>query len=98
MFDIIISDIEMPEMDGFEFASKVRSDARWKDIPLVALTSRTSDSDLARGRKVGFDDHIAKADRGALAETLSKVLAKALAGREPSSHEIPTHDLPMAAE
>ena len=98
MFDIIISDIEMPEIDGFEFASKVRADARWKDIPLVALTSRTSESDLARGRKVGFDDHIAKADRGALAETLSKVLATALSGRGPASNEIPAHHLPMAAE
>jgi len=98
MFDVIISDIEMPEVDGFEFATRVRADARWNHIPLIALTSRTSEEDLAHGRKVGFDDHIAKADRGALAETLYKVLLKVLDGRDRASDGGALPNFPLAAE
>jgi two-component system, chemotaxis family, sensor kinase CheA len=74
-FDVIISDIEMPGMDGFEFAEKVRNNSRWQETPLVALTSRTSPGDLDRGRQVGFTDYIAKLDRDALLRTLSETTA-----------------------
>ncbi|HLI10715.1 MAG TPA: chemotaxis protein CheW [Alphaproteobacteria bacterium] len=75
-FDIIISDIEMPGMDGFEFAEAVKSSARWQDVPLVALSSHTSPSDLDRGREVGFTDYVAKFDRDALLHTISETLAQ----------------------
>jgi len=74
-FDVIVSDIEMPGMDGFEFAEKVRKNSRWQETPLVALTSRTSPGDLDRGRQVGFTDYIAKLDRDALLRTLSETTA-----------------------
>ena len=70
-FDAIISDIEMPGMNGFELAEKIRSDDRWSNTPIVALSSRTSAEDLDRGREVGFTDYVAKLDRDALLETLS---------------------------
>jgi two-component system chemotaxis sensor kinase CheA len=70
-FDVIISDIEMPGMDGFEFARAVRTDGPWKDIPLVALSSRATPSDFAKGREAGFVDYVAKLDRTALLESLS---------------------------
>jgi two-component system chemotaxis sensor kinase CheA len=74
-FDVIVSDIEMPGMDGFEFCEKVRKNSRWQETPLVALTSRTGPDDLDRGRKVGFTDYIAKLDRDALLRTLSETTA-----------------------
>jgi two-component system chemotaxis sensor kinase CheA len=74
-FDVIVSDIEMPGMDGFEFCEKVRQNSRWQETPLVALTSRTGPDDLDRGRKVGFTDYIAKLDRDALLRTLSETTA-----------------------
>ncbi|PHQ70074.1 MAG: hybrid sensor histidine kinase/response regulator [Sneathiella sp.] len=73
-FDIIISDIEMPEMNGFEFAEQVRSDDRWHDTPIVALSSHTTQKDFDRGREVGFDDYVAKFDRDSLMSTLSETL------------------------
>ena len=73
-FDVIVSDIEMPGMNGFQFAEAVRADARWHDTPLVALSSHTSPSDLDRGREVGFNDYVAKFDKGALLESLSTTL------------------------
>ena len=75
-FDIIISDVEMPGMTGFEFAKKVKSDTRWADVPMLALSSHTSPKDLARGRAVGFRDYVAKGDRDSLLTSLSETLAE----------------------
>ena len=76
-FDVIISDIEMPEMSGFEFARTVRSDTRWSDVPMVALSSHAAQQDLDRGREVGFTDYVAKFDRDALLQSLSQTIASA---------------------
>ena len=74
-FDAIISDIEMPGMSGFEFAVAVRGDARWAQIPMVALSSHATEKDFERGRQVGFNDYIAKFDRDALLQTLASTIA-----------------------
>ncbi len=74
-FDVIISDIEMPGMSGFEFAQAVRNNTRWRDTPIVALSSYTTEADLDRGRKVGFSDYVPKFDRDALLQTLSETIA-----------------------
>ncbi len=76
-YDVILSDIEMPNMNGFEFAQEVRANARWAGTPLVALSSSASPEDLARGRSVGFDDYVAKSDREALLQSLRETLAYA---------------------
>jgi len=76
-FDVIISDIEMPGMNGFEFAKAVRGDARWKDIPLVALSGHASEEDFERGREAGFDDYVAKFDREALVASLAQTVSMA---------------------
>ncbi|MZR30182.1 hybrid sensor histidine kinase/response regulator [Sneathiella litorea] len=73
-FDIIISDIEMPEMDGFKFAEEIRGDDRWHETPIVALSSHTTQGDFDRGRAVGFSDYVAKFDRDSLISTLSQTL------------------------
>ncbi|WP_339714398.1 chemotaxis protein CheW [uncultured Sneathiella sp.] len=73
-FDIIISDIEMPEMDGFTFAEKVKGDDRWNETPIVALSSHTTPGDFDRGRAVGFSDYIAKFDRDSLMSALTQTL------------------------
>ena len=70
-FDVIISDIEMPEMDGFAFAEEVRRDPRWGEIPMVALSAHARDSDFERGRDVGFNDYVAKSDRDELVRSLA---------------------------
>jgi two-component system chemotaxis sensor kinase CheA len=78
-FDVIVSDIEMPGMSGFEFAETVRKGGRWQDTPLVALSAHTSAKDLDRGRKAGFVDYIAKLDREALLSTLSQTVTRGAA-------------------
>ncbi|WP_142849956.1 chemotaxis protein CheW [Telmatospirillum sp. J64-1] len=76
-FDIIISDIEMPGLSGFDFATAVRSEGPWRQVPMVALSSHATERDFERGRQVGFNDYVAKFDRDALLETLMQTLAAA---------------------
>ncbi|MBL6951747.1 MAG: chemotaxis protein CheW [Alphaproteobacteria bacterium] len=75
-FDCIVSDIEMPGMNGFELAEQVKSDSRWQETPIVALSSHVNPKDLERGRNVGFSDYVGKFDRDALLSTLSQTLAE----------------------
>lgn len=74
-FDVIVSDIEMPEMNGYEFAEAIRNGSDWEEIPMIALSSNASPADIERGREVGFDDYVAKSDRNALVETLEQAFA-----------------------
>ena len=74
-FDIIVSDIEMPGTSGFDLAKACRSDQRWKDTPIVALSSHSSPEHLKRGREAGFTDYVAKFDRDALLAALSQSLS-----------------------
>jgi two-component system chemotaxis sensor kinase CheA len=74
-FDAIISDIEMPGMNGFEFAEAVRGDPRWQNVPLVALSSHATERDFERGREVGFNDYVAKFDREALIRTMAQTVS-----------------------
>ena len=56
-FDVVITDIEMPEMDGFELAEAVRADPRTAELPIIALSSMVSAEAIERGRQVGFHDY-----------------------------------------
>ena len=76
-FDLIVSDIDMPGMNGFDFATECRVDSRWQKTPMVALSSHTAAEDFERGRAVGFNDYVAKSDRDTLMSSLQNVLATA---------------------
>ncbi|HEX4858214.1 MAG TPA: Hpt domain-containing protein [Usitatibacteraceae bacterium] len=58
--DVILLDIEMPRMDGFEFARNVRADARTKGIPIVMITSRTADKHRNRALEIGVNEYMGK--------------------------------------
>ncbi|MGF1626128.1 MAG: chemotaxis protein CheW [Alphaproteobacteria bacterium] len=74
MFDVIVSDIEMPGMSGLEFAEVVRDSAQWRQTPIVALSSHTNQRDIDRAKTVGFNDYVAKTDREGLLQTLSETV------------------------
>jgi two-component system chemotaxis sensor kinase CheA len=77
-FDAIVSDIEMPGMDGFSFARAVRDGGPWAALPLIALSSRVDGPAIAKARAAGFTDFVAKYDRDALADSLRGCLAVAV--------------------
>ncbi len=58
--DIILLDIEMPRMDGYQFASHVRNDPEVKDVPIVMITSRSSEKHRARAIELGVNDYLSK--------------------------------------
>ncbi len=58
--DIILLDIEMPRMDGYEVAAHVRGDPRLKDVPIIMITSRVGEKHRARAIELGVDDYLGK--------------------------------------
>ena len=72
--DLIVLDIEMPEMNGFEFAEAVRRHPKLRQLPILALSSMCTPASIERGRQAGFDDYIAKFDRPGLIAALKEVM------------------------
>jgi DNA-binding response OmpR family regulator len=58
--DLIISDVMMPHMDGYQFLSALKSSEQWRSIPVIMVTSRSSEQDLLHGLSLGVDDYIVK--------------------------------------
>ena len=58
--DVILLDIEMPRMDGYEVAARVRNDPRLAEVPIIMITSRAGDKHRARAIELGVDDYLGK--------------------------------------
>jgi two-component system chemotaxis sensor kinase CheA len=71
--EIIISDIEMPGMSGFEFVKELRQLKGFNEKIIIALTSRGSEEDIKRGREAGFDYHFEKTKQKELLACVEKV-------------------------
>ncbi|WP_417667598.1 hybrid sensor histidine kinase/response regulator [Roseibium sp.] len=74
-FHAIVSDIEMPEVNGFEFCEALRRDPRFRNIPILALSAMVTPASIERGRQAGFDDYVAKFDRPGLIAALKDVFS-----------------------
>jgi CheY-like chemotaxis protein len=75
--DIILTDVRMPGMDGLAFARRVKTDARWTGVPIVAITALASRHDLGTTWEAGFAAHITKPiDWECLVRTIDQVLPR----------------------
>jgi CheY-like chemotaxis protein len=75
--DVVLLDIGLPGLNGFEVAKRIRQQPTLKSIVLVAMTGYGQDSDHQRSREAGFDHHLIKpADFGKLQEILAKAVEK----------------------
>ena len=84
-FSIIVTDIEMPKMDGYELTKRVKSDERFRGIPVVALSSLSSDEHKLKGAAAGIDEYLTKLNRDQLALTITNLLNHSLPVNVPSA-------------
>jgi two-component system chemotaxis sensor kinase CheA len=59
-FDIVVSDVDMPRMNGFDLTAKIRSDKTLADVPVVLVTALESHEDRERGMEIGANAYIIK--------------------------------------
>lgn len=72
-FDIVVSDIEMPVMDGYQLVSTIKTDPRLRDIPAMALTSLNSEENIKKGIDAGFDAYEVKLDKDRVLHRISEL-------------------------
>jgi two-component system chemotaxis sensor kinase CheA len=75
-YDLIVTDIEMPRMNGFELCERVKADPRFDGLPVIALTSLAGDDDVAFGLRVGIDEYQVKMDRDKLIAAVRRLLPR----------------------
>ena len=73
---LIITDVEMPNMTGFELCQRIKQHAQLRHLPVIALTSLASEADVARGREAGIDDYQVKMDREQVIEAVTRLLPR----------------------
>ena len=75
--DLIILDIMLPSMDGYQISRLLKFDDKFKDSPIIMLTARAQKSEMERGKETGADEYLAKPfDMNVLVDLVKKYLAK----------------------
>jgi len=74
---MVVTDIEMPNMDGFELTQKIRQEPRFAQLPVIALTTLAGDEDVAKGKAVGIDEYHIKLDKERLMECVHRYVKEA---------------------
>jgi two-component system chemotaxis sensor kinase CheA len=74
--DLVVSDVDMPEMDGLSLTAAIRASAEWQSLPVILVTSRASDDDRRRGVEVGADAYMVKDsfDQQALLDAVAQMV------------------------
>jgi two-component system chemotaxis sensor kinase CheA len=67
---LVVTDIEMPNMNGFELTEKIKTNQAFSHLPVIALTTLAGEEDIAKGKKVGIDDYQIKLDRERLMNSI----------------------------
>jgi two-component system chemotaxis sensor kinase CheA len=73
-FDLVLTDIEMPNMNGFELSERIRDCDAFHSLPIIALTSLAGQEDIERGRQAGIDEYQVKMDRDRLLAAVAQLL------------------------
>jgi two-component system sensor histidine kinase/response regulator len=89
---MVLMDVQMPEMDGYQATAKIRSDPRFEKLPVIAMTAHATVEERQRCLDAGMNDHVAKPiDPSALYATLARYVRKGVARpAQAASNEHPT--------
>ncbi|MBW1644757.1 MAG: chemotaxis protein CheW [Deltaproteobacteria bacterium] len=71
---LVVTDLEMPNLDGFELTKLIKEDERFNTLPVIALTSLASEENIAKGKAVGIDDYQIKLDKEKLLQSIAGYL------------------------
>lgn len=74
LIQVILTDVEMPEMDGYMLTRKIKEDARFANIPVIMHSSLSSQSNQQLGKAVGVDEYVPKFEPQKLSQTLTRLL------------------------
>ncbi len=75
--DLMLLDVEMPRMDGYELATQIRNSSEWKHIPIIMITSRTGAKHRDRAEKIGIDRYLGKPfNESELLENINALLSE----------------------
>ena len=77
-YDVLITDLEMPRLNGFELTIRIRADARLKTLPVISLSARDNEDFHTRAEKAGITHYETKLDRERLCKALTRVLSLAV--------------------
>ncbi len=87
-FDVVLMDLQMPEMDGYQATARLRSDARFSTLPIIAMTAHATIEERQRCLAAGMNDHISKPiDPGMLFGTVGRFYKPATPSPSPSGGE-----------
>ena len=75
---MVVTDLEMPVMDGFELTRKIKASTEFAHMPVLALTSLAEESQVEKGKKAGIDDYQIKLDKVKLLQSIKSYYAKAI--------------------
>jgi two-component system chemotaxis sensor kinase CheA len=76
IISMLVTDIEMPNMNGFELTQTIRADSRFASLPIIALTTLAGEEDVARGKAVGIDEYHIKLDKERLMAAVHNYMKK----------------------
>ena len=89
-FDMVLMDLQMPEMDGYQATTKIRSDARFAALPIIAMTAHATMEERQRCLAAGMNDHISKPiDPALLFETVGRFYKPLTPSPEPGRDALP---------
>jgi len=73
---LVLTDVEMPEMDGYVLTRKIKDDARLKELPVIMHSSLTADQNADLGKNIGADAYVSKFKPAELAEKINSIMAQ----------------------
>lgn len=80
-YDLLVTDLEMPRLNGFELTARIRADARLKTLPVICLSARDTDEFHERARVAGIDHYETKLDRERLCKAINQLLTPRIPGQ-----------------
>jgi two-component system chemotaxis sensor kinase CheA len=94
-YDLVVTDIEMPVMNGFELIKAIRGDPLLRDIPVIALTALQDQASREKGMRLDFDEYVIKVDKDSLTTCVNRYAEKAK--KNPRRIDVKKHESAMLA-